>query len=259
VSRSLLDEHRRVWEGKPALRAIYGLWFDLLLAEAPPGGRALEIGSGPGFLGAHARRTRPDLRLLETDILATPWQDAAADSLRLPLRRESMDTMLGVDVVHHLARPARLFSEAARVLVPGGRLVFVEPWVTPLSYPIYRWLHQEGCRLDLDPWNPFGLSGDAGKDAFQGDAAVVWRLVRTTLPSLWRDLGFEPPRVTVLNGLAYLLSLGFKRGSLLPPRMTSAMLRLDAMLVPWAAGLGLRVLVVWDRAGHAGDTGIGSR
>ena len=103
-----------------------------------------------------------------------------------------MDSVLGIDVIHHLARPAAFFSEAARVLGPGGRLAVVEPWVTPFSFPIYRWLHQEGCRLDLDPWDPFGLGTLTSKEAFQGDGAVVWRLARTTPPPAGTIWGSAP-------------------------------------------------------------------
>ena len=36
---------------------------------------------------------------------------------------------------------------------------------------IYRFLHQEECRLGVDPWNPFP---GPDKDSFDGDAAVPW-------------------------------------------------------------------------------------
>jgi SAM-dependent methyltransferase len=247
VSRALLEEHRRIWEAKPALRSIYGVWFEALLAEAPAGGRALEAGAGPGFLRSHARAARPDLRLTAADIAATPWEDLVADCLRLPFRSESLDAILGLDVLHHLARPAAFFEEAARTLVAGGKVAVVEPWVTPLSYPVYRWLHQEGCRLDLDPWDPFASADSAHKDAFQGDGAVVWRLVRTTPEARWRELGFEPPRLEVLNGFAYLLSLGFKSTSLLPAILAPPLLALDRSTRAIAPWVGLRAFVVWQR------------
>jgi SAM-dependent methyltransferase len=247
VSRDLLDEHRRVWQAKPLLGPIYGVWFDAILREAPPAGRLLEVGAGPGFLGAHARSTRPDLKLAASDIEKAPWLDLAADCLRLPVRGQSLDTIVGLDVLHHLARPASFFAEAARTLVPGGKIAVVEPWVTPFSYPIYRWLHQEGCRLDLDPWDPFRIDGITPKDAFQGDGAVVSRLLRTTSAAKWASLGFHPPGLRVLNAFAYLLSLGFKPRTLLPNALVRPLLALDqttAVMAPW---LGLRAFVVWER------------
>jgi hypothetical protein len=123
----------------------------------------------------------------------------------------------------------------------------VEPWVTPLSFPVYRWLHQEGCRPRLDPWQPFGDATPDGKDPFQGDAAVVWSLVRKTSQAQWQRLGFELPRVTVLNGFAYLLTLGFRPGSLLPRRLAPLLIGLDRWTAPLARWTGLRALVVWTR------------
>ena len=226
---------------------MYRPWFDLLLDLVPAEGRALEVGAGPGFLAEYARARRPDLRLLTADILATPWNDLVADGLRLPVRSGTVSVVLGLDFVHHLARPAAFFEEAARVLAPGGCLAVVEPWVTPFSFPIYRWLHQEGCRPYLDPWDPFGR-GEGKKDAFEGDAAVPWALVRRTSRERWAELGLLPPRLRLLNGFAYLLSLGFKRGSLLPQRLVPALQGLDSALASAAPLLGLRALATWEKA-----------
>ena len=247
MSLALLDEHRAVWASKPVLAGIYGVWFDALLDGLPTGSAVLEVGAGPGFLKEHARGRAPRGPVFSSDLLAVPWNDLAADALRLPFRGACLGAVIGVDVLHHLARPATFFTEVARVLRTRGTLAVVEPWVTPLSFPIYRWLHQEGCRLGLDPWDPFG-AGEA-KDAFEGDAAVVFKMVRETEPARWHDLGFEPPRLRVLNAFAYLLSLGFKRGSLLPRPALPWLQRLDRQLAPLAPWLGLRALVVWERRG----------
>jgi SAM-dependent methyltransferase len=246
LSLERLRDHRRLWTEKPVLARVYGPWFDALLSLVPAGGRALEVGAGPGFLGEHATRGRPDSRLTTTDILQAPWNHVVADALRLPLRSGSFDAVIGLDFLHHLARPAAFFAEAARVLDRGGRLGVVEPWVTPLSFPIYRWLHQEGCRPGLDPWHPFG-EGEGGKDAFDGDAAVVWSLIRRTSAARWAELGLSPPRVRVLNGFAYLLSLGFKRGSLLPASLVRSVQAADEALAFAAPLFGMRVLAVWTR------------
>jgi SAM-dependent methyltransferase len=223
----VLVEHRSVWKAKPVLADIYGVWFEALLGTLGSSHRrVLELGAGPGFLSEYARGRRPDLSWIATDILATPWNDLAADGLRLPFRSAAFDAILGVDFLHHLARPRRFFEEAARVLTPGGRVALAEPWVTPLSYPIYRCLHREGCSLGLDSWQPFDEHG--AKDPMDGDAAVVWGLARRTSESQWRRLGFRPPRCTPLNAFAYLASLGFLRWSLLPRRLAPLLLRLDA-------------------------------
>jgi SAM-dependent methyltransferase len=214
----------------------------------------LEIGAGPGFLSEYVARATPGRTWVATDVLPTPWNDLVADGLRLPFRSHSVDGVAAIDLIHHLSRPAQFFAEAARVLAPGGRIAAVEPWVTPLSYPVYRWLHQEGCDLGLDPWRPFGPS-DAGKPALEGDAAVVFRVVRTASPEDWARLGFEPPRVRILNGFGYLLSLGFRERSLLPTRLARLMTRLDSALDGLSPATGVRALLVWRRANPAA-TGV---
>ena len=245
MSREKLDEHRRTWAAKPVLARVYAPWFDALVGQVPPGGRALEIGAGPGFLAAHARAARPDVRWVASDVLAAPWNDLAADGSRLPFADGVFDAVVCLDLVHHLGRPRDFFVEAARVLRPGGRLAAVEPWVTPMSYPIYRFLHEEGCDLGIDPWRPFG---DGAKEAFDGNGALSWKVVRATDAGAWRAMGLAPPRVRRLNAFGYLLSLGFKPGSLLPESLAPAARVVDAVTRPLAPLTAMRAMVVWERA-----------
>jgi SAM-dependent methyltransferase len=244
MSLERLREHRQIWETKSVLRDVYGVWFRQLAAHAPTGARVLEIGAGPGLLSEWARAHRPDLRWIATDVLAAPWNDVAADASALPLADGALDAVVGLDVLHHLGRPRDFFVEAARALRPGGRIALVEPWVTPFSYPIYRFVHQEGCTLGIDPWEPFGPSS---KDAFDGDGALPWRIVRATADSEWHALGLSAPEVTRSNGFAYLMTLGFRRWSPLPRPLARLALGLDEALRPLSRWSGMRATLVWER------------
>jgi len=250
VSVERLLEHRRLWAAKPVLARVYEPWFDALLDAAPRGARVLEVGAGPGLLEPRARATRPDLRWVATDLHAVPWNTLAADAGRLPIRGATVDAVVGLDVLHHLGDPAAFFAEAARVLPAGGRLALVEPWITPFSWVIYRFLHQEDCRLSVDPWRPF--PGE-GKDSFEGDAAVPWRLVRDTGEARWRELGLAPPRVRRVNALAYLATLGFRPRSLLPLGLAGTAAALDRAAGPLAPLLALRAELTWERLAGRGD------
>ena len=92
---------------------------------------------------------------------------------------------------------------------------------------------------------PGTRSRDREKDAFDGDAAVPWRLVQSTPAWEWRYLGFEPPWRRRLNTFAYLLSLGFREKSLLRPGMIRPLLALDRWSGILSPFLGLRALLVW--------------
>ncbi|MBN2370159.1 MAG: class I SAM-dependent methyltransferase [Vicinamibacteria bacterium] len=247
MSLARLEEHRRVWNRKRALARIYGVWFNRLLAELRADSRVLEVGAGPGFLSDYARRHRADLRLWSCDLIAAPWNDFTANGESLPIRTASLDGVLAFDVIHHLADPAAFFGECRRVLVSRGRVVVVEPWVTPFSFPIYKWIHREGCHCDLDPWRPF--AGVAGKTPFEGDAGVFKGMIRRTSDAHWRRLGFEPPLLTPLSGFAYLLSLGFIDHTLLPDRLTTLLIAVDRRLESLARCLGMRAMAVWIRSG----------
>lgn len=248
MSLDRLRDHRRVWAAKPVLADVYGVWFAELVAGMTPGSRVLEVGAGPGLLTEWARIRRPDLAWVATDLLAAPWNDVAADACRLPLRPASVDHVVALDVLHHLADPNAFFDEAARVTRPGGTVRAIEPWVTPWSYPIYRFAHQEGCALGIDRVRPFGAA--QGKEAFDGDGALPWKIVRSTPASEWDARGLSTPRVRTLNGFAYVLSLGFKNGSLLPRRAAGAALAIDRALGPFSRWTGMRALIVWERSGQ---------
>jgi SAM-dependent methyltransferase len=249
VSLDRLEEHRRIWDGRPELQAVYRVWFELLLDPIPGGTRVLEVGSGPGLLAATARALRPDLRWVSSDLLAARWNDIVADAGRIPLATGSVGAVVGLDVLHHLPRPALFFREAARVLGGVGTLSLVEPWISPLGWIVYRFFHQEACRLRVDPWDPFPGSQ---KDSFDGDAAVPWRLVGSTPHREWRLLGFEPPRLSRLNTFAYLASLGFRERSLLPTRAVNPLLFVDRWTRPLTRLTALRAHLVWEPAGRGG-------
>lgn len=247
MSHDVLLEHRRLWASKPVLRRVYSTWFQALVEVAPRGARVLEVGAGGGFLSAYARESRPDVRWIAADLIPASWNDLAADAQRLPFSDESFDAILVLDVLHHLADPAAFFLEASRVLRSNGQLAAIEPWITPFSFPIYRWIHQEDCRLMSNPWSPFEETAGKPKQAFDGDSAVPWRLVRSTPAERWERFGLRSPHVNAMNAFAYLLSLGFRETSLLPAGWVRPLLRFDELLGILAPVLGLRARLVWQR------------
>jgi len=246
-AREQLLRHRRVWEQKPILRRVYNdEFFARQLAVRKPNGLSIEVGAGPGFF----KQLAPDV--VSTDLIWCPWLDAIADAQRLPFRAASITNIFGLDMLHHLAAPMTFLHEAARVLILGGRLILVEPWITPFSYFIFRFLHQERCDLSETPWSQNQTGTAPEKMAFDGNQAIPYLLFgprhrSNTLNSLpeFKLLALEPFCL-----FAYLLSGGFKSMNPLPEFIYPALSKFESATSPlWRRMAALRVLLVLEKAG----------
>jgi SAM-dependent methyltransferase len=235
--------HRRAWDENQALRALYSEWYGRIAAELPPAvvGPRVEIGSGPGF----ARRFIPDLEL--TDLVRAPWHDRELGADALPFAEASLGAIVLFDVLHHLPSPRAFFAEAVRVLRPGGRLVMCEPYVSPLSYPIYKFLHDEPLDLRVDPLAD--QTGADARDPFDSNQAIPTLLfgrARAAFESAFPALAIRT--VEYFAGLSYPASGGFSRRPLLPWRLWSILYwtegRLPAAVRRRAA---FRILVAIER------------
>lgn len=74
-----------------------------------------------------------------------------------------------IDVLHHLAKPKLFFGEARRILEPGGRLIMIEPAVTP-ARPVA--VRQTGCRF-LQSLGHCGTMDQGMQERHQIDSAVM--------------------------------------------------------------------------------------
>ena len=106
----------------------------------PPGGTALDVGSGPGNVTASlARAAGPGGLALGVDISEPMLARAVraesgpqvgfirADAQRLPLRDSTVDAVVSMAVLQLIPDPAAALAEMARVLRPGGRLAIMVP------------------------------------------------------------------------------------------------------------------------------------
>lgn len=241
VAAVQLRDHRAAWEAKPALRAIYHDCYRRMAAAARPG-RSLEIGGGTGNFKAFA----PDV--VTTDIQPADWLDAVCDAQELPFAEASFDNIVLFDVLHHIERPRLFFAEACRLLRPGGRVVMVEPAITPMSRVFYTHFHPEPVDMAADPLADGPRSAD--RDPFDANQAIPTLL-------FGRDGGadfaaaFPELRVRAVRRLslfAYPLTGGFRSWSLIPSAIVRPLLRLeDALLPVLGPVMAFRLMVVLER------------
>jgi SAM-dependent methyltransferase len=231
---------REAWARKPSLRRVYTDLYRRIDERRVPG-LTIEIGGGSGNFKDFA----PDT--ISTDIVLAPWLDAVADAARLPFADGSVANIILFDVLHHIEFPVRFFDEAARVLKPGGRIIFSEPAITPLSNLFYTHLHPEPVDMRADPF----LTGepDPTRDPFDSNQAIPTLMLRRLherfaerLPSL----RIHEYRLTSL--LAYPMTGGFRPWTLIPASVVPLILGFERILLPVLGPLmAFRILGVVER------------
>jgi len=220
-----LVRYREIWQTKPALKRIYECYYQQIVGQCRRDGRTLEIGGGSGNLKAFI----PEV--VSTDVIPASWLDAVADAHRLPFAAASFDNIVLFDVLHHLERPRMFLGEAARVLRPRGRLVMVEPAITPLSGLFYRLVHPEPVRMHEDPLVPGEPS--PARDPYNANLAIP-----TLLFGRYRDrLAGIIPQLCLIESrrialFSYPLSGGFQPWSLISARLAEPILRAERLLEP---------------------------
>jgi len=78
--------------------------------------------------------------------------DVFADAARLPLSDASVDAVVCLEVLEHVRDPRGALAEFARVLKPGGVMLFSMPFMYPIHDAPYDFqrLTEFGLRRDLD-------------------------------------------------------------------------------------------------------------
>jgi len=233
-------DRQRAWDQKPVLREIYHHLFRRLHAACVPG-PTLEIGGGTGML----KEFVPDA--ITTDVIPAPWLDMVADAQYLPVADASFANIVMFDVMHHIEVPRQFLAEAMRVLRPGGRLVMVEPAITPASWGFYHFIHEEAVDMGADPLRVGAPS--RGRDPYAANQAIPTLLATRHRARLTADF----PHFTVqerawVSLFAYPLSGGFKPWSAIPLWLVKPVLWLEDKLAPVLGRLlAFRLLLVLEK------------
>jgi SAM-dependent methyltransferase len=230
-----IQQNLQSWEAKLLLQKIYAGFYDRIvqLIDDHIPGRMVEIGSGIGNLKSRLPRA------LATDLFPNPWLDFVCDGYELPLRDGSVSHLVLFDVFHHLEAPNAFFREARRVLVPGGRMILFEPFISACSFPIFGLLHHEpvGWRRSISeqttlprPRDYYAAQGNATRFFFRNQSAR-WRRE-------WKIFHAE-----AFSCFHYLLSGGYSKPAMYPASWLPGLQRLDARLSHWPRIFGGRCLV----------------
>jgi len=111
-------------------------------------GRILELGAGAGT----SKKYLDSQNIYRTDLIICdePGVRGNVDAQALPFEDESFDLIIGMDFIHHIQKPVLAMREMKRVLdsKSGGiQIVFIEPYVSLVSYLPYKIFHSEQTSL----------------------------------------------------------------------------------------------------------------
>lgn len=236
--QDILAERRAIWTSKPIIRKLYEKWYGYIQQVLRPG-RTLELGGGSGNLSDFLPEA------ITSDIVYEPWLDAVMDAHAIPFKEESLDNIVLFDVLHHLAAPAVFFQEVERVLRAKGRAVMMEPYVSWLSFPVYRFLHAEGMEWDTDP---FLDQSSERKEPFEGNQAVPTLIFQKQKEKFLETCpGLRIIRQETMDLFLYPLSGGFHNPSLCPLFLWGPLEILEGVLRPFNRFLAFRLFVVLEK------------
>ncbi len=205
------------------LSQIYVSWYTLLGNSIPPGvGQIVELGSGAGFLSEHVPG------LITSEIFFLHGMSLILDGQKMPFAKESLKAIAMTNVLHHIPAPRQFFSEATRVIRPGGVISMIEPWASPWSKLIYTSLHHEPFDPQSDTWE-FPSSGPLSG----ANMALPWIMFHRDRGLFQQEFpGWRVERITPLMPIAYLLSGGVSLRQLMPGWSFRAVERLEALFTP---------------------------
>jgi ubiquinone/menaquinone biosynthesis C-methylase UbiE len=116
--------------------------FKRVLTKGIEGGRAIDVGTGPGIFPVFISKALPEIRFKGIDLSPVMIDLAKKNAIEaginsriefevgsaysLPVEDHSLDLVLCINTLHHLDRPVDFFNEVARSLKGEGAFVIVD-------------------------------------------------------------------------------------------------------------------------------------
>ena len=233
--------HRDIILRKPYLKRLYNDWYNVF-SERLIGahtGRHLEIGSGGGFL----KEIFPEV--ITSDILNLPNVDMVLSAENLPFENSELASIMMLNTFHHIANPHLFLLEAERTLIPGGKIIMIEPANSLFGRFVYKHFHHE-------PFDEHGARQiKSGNPLSNSNQALPYIYFERDLEQFEKD--YPLLRINSVHyhtPFSYIISGGVSRSAMLPYFMYNLIKAAEWLLTPLSKQLGLFCTIKVDKANH---------
>jgi SAM-dependent methyltransferase len=243
TAADVLSVRKSAWANRPLTREVYRRYFERIGLELAPGRVHVELGGGSGMAKEFLAN------ILTSDIVITPFVDFVADAMCMPMADGSVDNIFMVDVLHHLPHPGRLFDEITRVLRPRGRVVLLEPFISPFSRMVFKLAHPEPVDMSVEPLPVDDTHVFAGEGPFASNQAIPTLMFDRNEDRFSRRFPkLRLVRKALDSTLVYPLSGGFSGPCLVPRFAWPLAWGMEACLRPLRRWMAFRIIVTLERA-----------
>jgi len=146
--------------------------------------------------------------------------------------------------MHHMPKVRSFFAEATRCLRPGGKVLMIEPWVTPWSRRVYKRLHEEPFDPETRDWE-FAATGPLSS----ANVALPWIVFSRDAKKFQEE--FPNLRIECTHPFLpfrYWVSGGVGMRSLLPGFTHGAWAGVERLMKPQMARIGMFAFVALCKA-----------
>jgi SAM-dependent methyltransferase len=188
--------------------------------------KTLEVGAASGISSKFLSLDT----IVRTDLLF--WDDpitavlGGIDCEKLPFKDNEFKALFAIDTLHHLSDPILGLTEMVRVVEKGGKLIFIEPYVSMFSYPFYKIFHHEKTTMRI---NHFDLNQKVSQLAGDGDQGIpkamfkssTWELIK---PKLKREITLE---INFLSPFSFFATGGLTKPLPIPGRLIALLISME--------------------------------
>lgn len=227
---------------KPAQKYYYRWLYSKVDQKLPNHGKILEIGAGYGM----SEEFIDSKRVYRTEIMKNvpPGVHGGIDASKLPFENEVFSSTFAVDAIHHVPDSLRAIKEMLRVTEIGGYVILLEPYVSLLSYPIYKLFHGEKTSFKLDITRPKTWVTEAPEDGNQG---VMQNLLKI-ITKQDQGIAFKSIQVTYLSPLSFFATGGLSRPIPIAKSVIRAIVKLEKYIPSNILKVtGSRILVIFEK------------